>query len=190
MEYDEEKLYTYYASGDYRIRKNTAIEIAAQKRRAAHIAQYIGNPHVLIDIGASAGMLLDEARAKGAIAYGVDIDPLFGSGMYKDIKYIPKQADCITLIHSLEHMPHPLKVLQDVYAKLNAGGRVVIEVPSQYYSGAFAFPHVVMFDDEALAWTMQAAGFEVDQMLFHGNGGIIRARPDYYLLAIGRKPIA
>lgn len=183
----EEQLHKFYASGDYRIRKNTQLELQAQRRRAAHIIQYIGTPKVLIDFGASAGALLTAAREKGVTAYGVDIDPIFGAGMYSDLESVPEMADCVTLIHSLEHVPHPLDLLRRVYAKLNPGGRVVIEVPSQFYSGAYAFPHVVMFSDESLAFTMQAAGFEIDEMFFHGNGGILGAQPDYYLLAIGRK---
>lgn len=187
MDCTEDELRNYYASGSYRARKNPRLELQAQRRRAANIVQYIGSPEVLIDFGASAGALLDAARERGAVAYGVDIDPVFGSEMYRDLQSVPQQADCITLIHSLEHMPHPLDLLIEVYNKLNNGGRVVIEVPSQYYTGAYAFPHVVMFSDESLAWTMQAAGFEVEEMLFHGNGGILGAQPDYYLLAIGRK---
>lgn len=191
---DYQNINEYYASGEYRSKIKQIDEQKHQKRRAHHIIQYVGSPKVFIDIGCSMGLLMDEARKTGAECYGVDIDPVFTGDVFSKLSDVPKQADCITLIHSLEHMPHPLKYLQGVYDKLNPGGRVVIEVPNggvniknEYYRGAFKFPHVVMFDDESLAWTMQAAGFEIEEMIIHGLGGMTNATEWYYLLAIGKK---
>ena len=185
---------TYYSSGEYREKLKQPNEVTHQKRRANNIIQYVGSPSVFIDIGCSLGILMDEVGKTGAECFGVDLDTVLAHDVYRKLSDVPKQADCITLIHSLEHMPHPLNALRDVYEKLNAGGRVVIEVPNggvnvknEYYRGAFRFPHVVMFDDESLAWTIQAAGFEIEYVIIHGNGGLVNAPEWYYLLVIGRK---
>jgi len=185
---------TYYSSGEYRTKIKQPSEAVHQKRRADNIVQYVGSPKVFIDVGCSMGVLMNEVTKTGAECFGVDLDTVLARDVYRNITDVPKQADCITLIHSLEHMPHPLESLKDVYGKLNLGGRVVIEVPNgkvnaknEYYRGAFKFPHLVMFDDESLVWTMQAAGFEIEDVIIHGNGGLMNAPEWYYLLAIGRK---
>jgi len=192
--YTDEQLRQYYSSGEYRGKFKQANETAHQKRRAAHIAQYVGNLSVYIDIGSSMGILLDEVRKTGAVCYGVDLDPVLAHDVYPTLYDVPQKADCITLIHSLEHMIDPLKTLIEVYEKLNNNGCVVIEVPNgtynsegRYYRAAFSFPHVSMFDDESLVWTMQAAGFEIESVEIHGRGGLVNAPEWYYLLAIGKK---
>lgn len=189
-----ENIGEYYSSGEYRTKIKQPSEAAHQQRRADHIIQYVGSPSVFVDIGCSMGILMNEVRKTGAECFGVDLDTILAHDVYRHILEVPEQADCITLIHSLEHMPNPLKYLRDVYAKMNSGGRVIIEVPNggvnvknEYYRGAFKFPHLVMFDDESLTWTMQAAGFEIKNVFIHGNGGLVNAPEYYYLLAIGQK---
>ena len=187
----------YYSSGEYRGRIRQTDEYKHQKRRAHHIIQYVGHPKVFIDIGCSMGILMNEVRKTGAECYGVDLDPVFTGDVFSKLSDVPKQADCITLIHSLEHMLRPLDYLKEVYNKLDAGGRVVIEVPNgdvnesgEYYRAVFKFPHLVMFDRKSLEWTMRAAGFEVEQVVIHGTGGVVNAPDYYYLLMTGVKPFA
>lgn len=186
---DEERLFTYYHSGGYRERHKQADEARHQKRRAEHIIQYIEKASVFVDVGCSMGILMDAVKEKtGAKCYGVDIDTVLTSNVYGDIESVPEPADCVTLIHSLEHMPHPLMELRTIHSRMKWGGQIVIEVPNAAgYKGAFAFPHVVMFDEFSLFWTMKAAGFDVEYVVIHGAGGLLNAADDYYLLMTGRK---
>ncbi|HEU4340997.1 MAG TPA: class I SAM-dependent methyltransferase [Candidatus Binatia bacterium] len=190
----EQEIAEYYASGKYRSSNQQRDETAHQRRRAANIVRYLKSPKVFLDVGCSAGILMDVVREQfGAECYGVDPDPVLAHNVYKDIKDAPILADCVTLIHSLEHMPHPLDALKDVYSKMSPGGQIVIEVPNgdlenpPCYLGVFKFPHVVMFSMPALHWTMERAGFCVENTVIHGDGGLVKAGKFYYLLVSGRK---
>lgn len=190
----EREIGAYYSSGAYRRTHQQEDETAHQRRRAENIIRYLQGPEKFLDVGCSTGILMDAVREKfGAECYGVDPDPVLTHNVYKKIKDIPALVDCVTLIHSLEHMLHPLDVLKDVYSKMTTGGQIVIEVPNgdlentRNYLPAFKFPHVVMFSTSALHWTMEKAGFFVEQTIIHGEGGLIRAPKFYYLLVTGRK---
>lgn len=186
----EDELFNYYHSGRYRTTHRQPNETLHQYRRAENIIQYIEKPSVFVDIGSSAGVLLNAVKEKyGTECYGVDIDTVLARNVYRSIKYVPRSPDCVTMIHVLEHMSHPLDELQAVFDKMANGGQIIIEVPNIEYKGAFSFPHVVMFDRYSLSWTMQAAGFVVENVIIHGEGGISKAGKDFYLLAIGRKSI-
>lgn len=190
----EQEIAAYYSSGNYRRAHQQQDEIAHQTRRAENIVKYLDNPTAFIDVGCSTGILMEAVREKfGAICYGVDPDPVLANGVYKSIWSVPLLADCVTLIHSLEHMPHPLHTLMDVYVKMIPGGQIVIEVPNgnlddiHNYLPAFKFPHVVMFSPAGLHWTMIKAGFRVENTVIHGDGGLVNAPKFYYLLVTGRK---
>lgn len=196
--HDPEEIRQYYESGNYRSMHKQDDERIFQTKRAKNIIQYIEPPvTVHIDIGCSMGILLDTIKEKfDCESYGVDLDPvLVNRPVYLDVKDVPEQADLVTMIHSLEHMPSPLSVLHDVYAKLKPGGRLLVEVPNgdtrdsfgRWYRGAFSVPHVVAFSSDALGWTMDKAGFQNIHYAIHGDGGVIGAASYYYLLMIGEK---
>lgn len=197
MEADPAQVAAHYRTGDYRNGNQQADEHAFQARRAAHIVQYVDKCFTHVDIGCSTGQLMRAVREKwNCESYGVDLDPVLTEGIvYADIADVPAQPDCVTMIHSLEHMPHPLAELRKVAGRMIRGGQIIIEVPNgdlkhpleQFYRGAFAYPHVVMFDLPALVGTVEAAGFSVERAILHGNGGLDRAPAWYYLLVTGRK---
>lgn len=191
----DEGVKRYYQSGTYRARNQQADEVAHQTRRAQNIIGYVyPPPSVFLDIGCSKGILMQMVKdTTGATAYGVDIDPVLACGVYADIADVPGSPDFVTMIHSLEHMPHPLDYLRQIHSKMADGGRILIEVPNgdiyseNYYRPAFRFPHLVMFSERSLRWTMEEAGFTFLCSTIHGDGGLINARHYYYLLMIGQK---
>lgn len=191
---DDAETAEYYTSGRYRGKHKQPNERAHQHRRACNILQYLDAPRAFVDIGSSAGVLLDAVRERyAADCYGVDLDTVLAHDVFADIKEVPVSPDCVTIIHCLEHVPHPLDMLRDTYRKMQLGGQIVIEVPNGdvgsrgFYEGAFGFPHVVMFSPLALQWTMKAAGFEIERIVIHGDGGLVGAPDYYYLLMTGRK---
>jgi hypothetical protein len=192
---NDAKIKAYYSSGDYRARHHQPDEAAHQARRAKNIICYIDTaPLDFVDIGCSAGILMQTVRDTfGSNVYGVDIDTVLAHGVYQDISDVPVAPDCVAMIHSLEHMSHPLAELKRVHDKMAQGGQIVIEVPNgdvesgKFYFGSFSFPHVVMFSPAALRWTMERAGFTVTFCVLHGDGGIEGAKEYYYLLMTGIK---
>lgn len=189
----------YYKSGSYRKSHQQADEQAFQTRRAHNVVQWVRQgvkSH--LDIGCSTGALMRAVEIeRGAKSYGVDLDPvLTGAGVYQSIDDIPDvQFDCVTMIHSLEHMTRPLDELRRIAARMVKNGQIIIEVPNgdarhprgHYYGGAFNPPHVSMFSPEALAWNMANAGFSIERIFTHGDGGLAGAPSYYYLVGIGAK---
>jgi len=81
----------------------------------------------------------------------------------------PGRYDVIFLRHVLEHHSQPLRLLSELAATLNPGGRLFIEVPNRrslwarffgrYYSGYYLPRHLFHFDQASLANILQRAGF-------------------------------
>lgn len=54
----------------------------------------------------------------------------YGYNVYKDISEVSVNSfEIITLFHVLEHFTNPVKTLQEIAAKIEKGGKIIIEVP-------------------------------------------------------------
>lgn len=109
----------------------------SKKKRAKKIIKNIlqykrsGN---FLDIGCSAGFILNEARERGFEAYGVDISPLglrhakevmklnVFEGYLEQAGFSDDFFDAITLYNLIEHIPDPTRFLKEIarVAKYNA----------------------------------------------------------------------
>jgi len=91
----------------------------------------------ILDVGTGVGM-----RIVGLARYGfnnlVGIDPFIeknivydnGVKIFKsDIYSFEGEYDLVMLNHSFEHMPHPEKVMDEIYRLLKPNGKVLIRIP-------------------------------------------------------------
>jgi 2-polyprenyl-3-methyl-5-hydroxy-6-metoxy-1,4-benzoquinol methylase len=80
-----------------------------------------------------------------------------------DTKDIPATFKAISLIHVLEHIPSPQKVLQQLHGKLEDGGHLIVEVPdcSRNPFMLLVADHCSHFSVEIAAALVRSSGYEV-----------------------------
>ncbi|MCA1834561.1 MAG: class I SAM-dependent methyltransferase [Actinomycetota bacterium] len=145
---------------------------------AAHIAR-LTKPGKLLDIGSHSGNLHPPLTKRGFDVLGVDIDPaavevakqagrqvlltdLFEAG------FSGASFDVVTMIHTLEHLDEPKKVLAEIARLLRPGGILFINVPNyrgwlprimkDHWIGWVAPQHVWQFEPRTLEGTVRRAG--------------------------------
>lgn len=99
--------------------------------------KYFINKRVL-DFGCGRGSFLKKIKHEGIAnkLYALEPNSSLQEFLKKDfpifssISEIPDASlDIISMFHVLEHIPDPLKVLDELYNKLAVGGKIIIEVP-------------------------------------------------------------
>jgi len=93
----------------------------------------------LLDVGCAAGLFVKEASNRGFRATGCDYSETaiaygknhFGVSIIRsvaeEIDSPDDQYDVVTILHVIEHLPEPLKVLRELRRVLKPGGLVLIE---------------------------------------------------------------
>ena len=134
----------------------------------------------LLDFGCGSGELVHEYASHGHDAHGFEPGATYSGfaqksqGLkinirntdYQNAHYEPGQFDAITMLHVLEHIPHPLAALQKAHQWLKDDGILYIEVPNmQAYElkgfEHFHFAHVLGFSRDNLIHALRLAGFRV-----------------------------
>jgi len=112
-----------------------------RKIRALRIIKIINSGKIL-DVGCGRGIFLNYMKELGWEVYGTEITDIAAKfakkilksnifiGPLEDHKFPDNFFDVITLFHVLEHLPHPLKTLQEIYRILKPNGLLVISVPN------------------------------------------------------------
>lgn len=150
---DEEAVQKIYDSADY-----------AESYDSAGEAFAISGPHVseqlaprfdtlnrllprlgkLLDVGASRGFFLAEAKRLGWDVQGIEASPECASyakvsfgipilvGSVESIRLPKNSFDCIHLSHVLEHLREPKLRIQQLIDALKPGGVLVVEVPYEF----------------------------------------------------------
>jgi SAM-dependent methyltransferase len=79
------------------------------------------------------------------------------------VQDIPGTFDVISLVHVIEHIPHPRDLLQTLAARLKLGGLLLIEVPDcrQNCFSLMTADHCSHFSRQMLANVAATAGFDV-----------------------------
>ena len=130
----------------------------------------------LLDIGCGNGALLCQFHGKFSdwTLYGIELNDKYQSAvesipcvqkMYvgSNLNEINETFDCITMIHVLEHILHPMEYLEKIHALLAPTGLLVIEVPffaKNPYDLLIA-DHCTHFTRFSLFSLLQRAGFDV-----------------------------
>jgi len=134
----------------------------------------------LLDLGCGNGAFLLRARSAGWVVVGVDFDSKAVEaarsqgldvrlGGVESLDPSVEQFDVITLAHVIEHVYHPVEVLQACYDLLKPGGFLWIETPNIASEGRQLFGanwrglepprHLVLFNLESMCSALSAAGF-------------------------------
>ena len=151
------------------------------KRRLGFVAAAIpeGSGKWLLDIGCGDGSFLIAAREVGWDVLGTELilGPARNTGLdvRESIDQFPASAsfDCITMWHTLEHMPDILSMLLKIARLLKPGGKLIVAVPNFGGIQARIFGpkwlhadvprHLYHFDAKALLHCLGVAGFSVQQ---------------------------
>lgn len=127
----------------------------------------------VLEIGCHRGAFLSALRERGPELelHGYDLDPAYarwvepvcGRGHYHtgDPDQLTGPFDACVLIHTLEHIPHPLAILQTIRRWLGTDGVLIIVVPDTLGNPVdlYTIDHTCHFTADQLQWTMSQAGF-------------------------------
>jgi len=165
----------------------TEKDLKIQQKRAQGTLDFLIRQGVqklegVLDIGASSGLLLKTLR-KAFTDNVVGVEPgrayrefaqLDGLNMYASLEELEKEPqrkpfDLISLMHVLEHIPEPVKLLTNLRTNhLLPSGYLLIEVPNFYAHDSYELAHVSCFTPHSLRETLQKAGFTIVAMKKHG----------------------
>jgi 2-polyprenyl-3-methyl-5-hydroxy-6-metoxy-1,4-benzoquinol methylase len=163
-------------------------DIFVQERRAAHLVQFLKDhgaaslkPASCLDVGASTGLLLERLQQELQLTV-VGVEPGDAYRAYakrRGLQVVPSLVDArsvsassfglITLVHVLEHLPHPVETLRELREKfLSSDGYLLIETPNLYTHDCFEVAHLVSFSAHTLRETLRKSGFAVVAEHAHG----------------------
>ena len=117
-----------------------------RNRRIRLVKPFLSPRYDVVDIGCADGAMF--RRLQGQYKYGYGVDPTLGSevktdlyhlypGVFPDALPSDLQADLITMLAVLEHLPPQEQAMlaKNCHLVLRPGGRVVITVPSPRVDG-------------------------------------------------------
>lgn len=150
------------------------------RRRLKFVDAAVGLPpgQKLLDVGCGDGSFLLAAQKSGWEVVGTEINPELPRSAGLDVRERVEQLsdlspfDCITMWHTLEHMPDLGSMLSQLSTLLAPTGRLVIAVPDNGSFQARAFRrkwlhldvprHLYHFDAFSLSFCLRRAGFRIE----------------------------
>jgi SAM-dependent methyltransferase len=158
-------------------------DLRVQAGRARYLTtllqQYLDRVTDHLDIGSSAGSLLMAVNAAyGCASAGVepgDAYRKFSQGRGLDIVAEISQLnrnkfDLITMVHVLEHLPDPVRYLQEIRQNwLSEHGFLLVEVPHLYGHTCYELSHLTAYAGSTLEYLLKKSGFEVHTLVRHGQ---------------------
>lgn len=150
-----------------------------------------------LDVGCSAGFLLDYARSHGCEVYGLELNEQaceFAAKNYginpqkkllENCDYPDNSFDIISMIGVVEHLPHPLQTLKIVHRLLKPGGVFIGQVPnvqslvvmvlhqlSRTFTGR---DHLAYYSKKTLHDLFTKVGFKKTETFtqFHGRDSVL-----------------
>ena len=153
------------------------VSAATAGPKADNLKGIIGIPPARhLDLGCSTGVLL---RTVGADVQ-VGIEPgsshretaaISGLEVHKSLDDLvssdPPLFDLISLVHVLEHIADPIRLLETLRCLLTSHGRLLVEVPNLPQHRSYEPGHLLAFTHRTLVSSLGAAGFAVDSVYFH-----------------------
>lgn len=166
--------------------------IAMQRSRVERIEEYTkGRRGKLLDVGCATGFFLACARARGWDVQGVEISEYAADyareklqlnvwvGKLEDLNLPNEGFDVVTMYHSLEHHPNPLRSLKAIRHSLKRGGWLVVELPNfggfdarwlrSRWEGLRVPYHLYHFSAQTLTRILEEAGFKVLNIDFEAS---------------------
>ncbi len=185
---DDAKLAEVYTAGAYELlRAEEYLRQLPDRRRDARVRlRYLrrwSEKGRLLDVGASAGAFVYEARSGGFDASGIEPVPAFAKmagehfgvhvteGTLSDTRLQDGSYQAITLWHVLEHLPDPVSHLRQIVKALTPDGLVALEVPNAgstvacktgaQWTSLEPDVHVNQFTPRSLRTALDASGLTV-----------------------------
>jgi SAM-dependent methyltransferase len=155
----------------------------------------------LLDFGCGAGRFLTRMKEHHWQVTGIDLSAtaverarqasgarvLAGTLPHADLD--PNSFDVITMWHSLEHVPDPMRVLQEARRLLTWNGMLVIAVPNlaglafrifgSHWHGLDLPRHLTHFTPWTLRLMLERSGFRVQSLRMERQSGWIRRSASY-----------
>ncbi|MDH5506288.1 MAG: class I SAM-dependent methyltransferase [Anaerolineae bacterium] len=173
---------TLYQGGEGPSPKDLAVQQARAEALLAITAKYLPAVQRHLDIGCSAGLLLQ--RFQSALAsQPVGVEPgesyrayarAQGLEVHASLDELPAEQmgniELVSMAHVLEHLPDPIAYLQDLREKILApDGWLLLEVPNLYAHDSFEVAHMTAFSAHSLRQVLLQAGFEIVMLRKHGQ---------------------
>lgn len=153
------------------------------KRRFSMTKEWLRGKR-LVDLGCGSGSFLAAASSTVGDCAGIELDQVRGLeckrqgiSVFESIKQMPWKPDVVIMFHVLEHLPDPLRSLDEIWESLAEEGLLILEVPhardllqTSMQSQAFRnftlwSQHIVLHTRESLKRLLKAARFEVKEIL-------------------------
>jgi len=186
-----EELRRYYAigevyheeDGDPSVAKRYITEMDEARVRVRRLLPLLKPDTRLLEVGSGSGAFLDAVRPYVSDLMGVEPNAPSRDLIRQQIR-IPvvervddvlkeaKSFDLVALFHVLEHVPEPVRFLQDVARLLRSDGRLVVEVPNvddtlvavyqipAYLRFYYQKAHLYYFSTDTLMLVFNQAGFD------------------------------
>jgi len=180
----------------------TEKDLMVQGQRADQLVNFLRSktkfqPARVLDIGASAGMLLRAfQQAFNCDVVGVEPGEAYrkyaesrGLKMFPSLEDLiatqPEKFELVSLIHVLEHLSDPLETLQTIQRELMAkNGLLLVEVPNFNVHNSYELAHITCLTPHTLQEMVRQAGFQVISLT---RSGIPRSKLlNLYLTLIGK----
>jgi len=153
---------------------------------ARQVSSSFGNSPRILDVGCGSAIVLALLKARGFIVEGLDVSfeaseiARRNHGIDVRVGTLDSEAfdnskfDMVVLLHTLEHLPNPHRVLGQVRKLLRPAGRLVLQVPNvdsvqsrvfgvRWY-GLDVPRHLIDYSRTSLFRLLDANGFEVERV--------------------------
>ena len=173
----DEKTSLKFYEGEYReilpkvSRYTFERDLSKQAVRANKLHRLINGwiPASHLDYGCSLGVLLEKLRGIHSLSVGIELNRkereyCFKKGLtvYKDLTELrDEKFELITIIHVLEHVNHPGRLITDLAARLTKNGEILIEVPDGSKVNDWTPWHVISFTQGSLVRLVESCGLKV-----------------------------
>ncbi len=180
---EPEDLKKYYDRTYYGNRHGFTEKYCLKRRSAIVFSTFNGlRGKRVLDIGCGDGTFIRHLKNMGCDVAGTEINPdhtLFeGLPVSESVENLfgSEPFDCITMWHTLEHMPDINKMAVCVYRLLAPGGRLIIAVPNKKSFQTRLFRsrwlhldvprHLYHFDNKSLQYCLETNGFAIQCLMY------------------------
>lgn len=175
----------YFEQGGAQYLKRWEHRVRKSRRHVLACLEFAPAARSLLDVGCSAGYVLEAARSLGLREAGLDVSAYTvelcrqrgyraEQGTLTALPFADGEFDVVTAKHTLEHVTDPLKALSELRRVLSPGGVALIVVPDADYLNirlrprtgnslrpdGLGWQHHVYFDGKSLVDACTRAGFE------------------------------
>jgi len=176
----------YFKNGSAQYLKRWEHRVRKSERQLSMCLEFNKQAHDLLDVGCSAGYVLEAGKRLGLSSYGMDVSSFAVNlvrergftakvGRLEDMPFEDMSFDIVTAKHTVEHADEPLKAMKECHRVLRPNGVLLIVVPDAAYWKTYAAPrsgryfvpsqlgwqHHVYYTSTALRFALEKSGFEV-----------------------------